>query len=338
MNNSVILIPSYKPDEYLVKTVKSTLDAGFTNIVVIDDGSGNEYNEYFSKVQDLGAYVIRHSVNLGKGRAMKTAFNVILQKYPDMSGVIVCDADGQHPIDFVIKIDKLMPKNPFSLILGVREFSKAKIPLLNLLGNTITRLVFFLLTGMRFSDTQCGLRGYPKEVIKKLLGVSGERYEYENEMLLECRKSNIPIIEIAMDAVYLGENGVSHFNRIFDSARIYRCILRFAVLPFFAGIISLIIFVLMPKENFLDSLIKSLISITIGYLIMFIPGRKKLLGAFLAFLFAAMFGAFMLLVNYLFPLMYPIWKFLLSSIPMVAISYSSFVLKKYGKKPSIIKF
>lgn len=338
MNNSVILIPSYKPDEYLVKTVKITLDSGFKDIVVIDDGSGSEYDEYFLKVKELGACVIHHAVNLGKGRAMKTAFNVILQKYPDMSGVIVCDADGQHPIDFVIKIDKLLPENPSSLILGVREFSKAKIPLPNLLGNTITRLVFYLLTSMRFSDTQCGLRGYPKEVIKKLLSAAGERYEYENEMLIECRKAKIPIIEIAMDAVYLGEAGVSHFNRVVDSARIYKCILRFATLPFFAGIISLLIFILMPKENFLASLIQSLISVTIGYLIMFIPGNKKLLGAFLAFLFAAMFGSFMLLFNYLLPLMYPIWQFLLSSIPMIAISYSAFVLKKYGKKPSIIKF
>lgn len=338
MNTSVILIPSYKPDEYLVKTVKSTLDAGFTNIVVIDDGSGNKYNEYFLKVKDLGAYVIHHSVNLGKGRAMKTAFNLILQKYPDMSGVVVCDADGQHPIDFVIKIDELMPKNPNSLILGVREFRKAKIPLPNLLGNTITRLVFFLLTGMRFSDTQCGLRGYPKEVIKKLLGVSGERYEYENEMLLECRKSKIPIIEIAMDAVYLGENGVSHFNRVIDSARIYKCILRFATLPFFAGVISLLIFIFLPKESALATLVQAMISVAIGYLIMFIPGKNKLLGAFLAALFTALFGSFMLLVNFMFPLMYSIWRFLLSSIPMASISYSSFVLKKYGKKPSIIKF
>ncbi|MEZ4357936.1 MAG: glycosyltransferase [Eubacteriales bacterium] len=338
MKNSVILIPSYKPDEYLVRTVKSTLDAGFKDIVVIDDGSGSKYDKYFSEVKNLGAYVIRHSVNLGKGRAMKTAFNTILQEYPKMYGVIVCDADGQHPIDFVIKIDELMSKNPSSLILGVREFSKAKIPLPNLLGNTITRLVFFLLTGMRFSDTQCGLRGYPKKVIEKLLSVSGERYEYENEMLLECRKSDIPIVEIAMDAVYLGENGVSHFNRVLDSARIYRCILRFATLPFVAGVISLVVFILLPKENVLATLIQAMISVGIGYIIMFIPGRKKLLGAFLASLFTAMFGGFMLLFSYLFPIMNPLWQFLLSSIPMIAISYSSFVLKKYGQKPCVIKF
>ena len=68
------------------------------------------------------------------------------------------------------------------------------MPKANFLGNQITRLVFFLLTGMRYADTQCGLRGYPASVMARIMACKGERFEYENTMLLDVRRLSIPIV------------------------------------------------------------------------------------------------------------------------------------------------
>ena len=42
-----IIIPSYEPDEKLIGLLKQLKEAGFKNIVVVDDGSGAEYMHFF---------------------------------------------------------------------------------------------------------------------------------------------------------------------------------------------------------------------------------------------------------------------------------------------------
>ena len=38
------------------------------------------------------------SVDFGKGRALKTAFNHFLNAYPACKGLVTVDADGQHKV------------------------------------------------------------------------------------------------------------------------------------------------------------------------------------------------------------------------------------------------
>ena len=46
MNVSVIL-PSLNPDEKLIKVVKGLIDKGFTDIIIVNDGSDNEHLKPF---------------------------------------------------------------------------------------------------------------------------------------------------------------------------------------------------------------------------------------------------------------------------------------------------
>lgn len=54
------------------------------------------------------------------------------------------------------------------MILGVREVGK-DMPLRSRLGNTITRKVFQLLSGVKISDTQTGMRVFTSDLVRKLL-------------------------------------------------------------------------------------------------------------------------------------------------------------------------
>ena len=163
--------------------------------------------------------MIYHAVNLGKGRALKTGFNHALNKYRDLLGVVACDADGQHPAETVKKAAGAMREHPDKLILGTRRFFKGKnVPISNLMGNMITIFIFKILTGLSFLDTQCGLRAFPKSVMQKLIKTPGERFEYENIMLLDLRTQRISYCEIPMDAIYFEEEKhTSHFNKLKDS-------------------------------------------------------------------------------------------------------------------------
>ena len=137
-----IIIPAYEPDEKMVALVENLKSAGFTEIVVVDDGSqGEGYQELFSKVQSMGCVVLHHAVNQGKGRALKTAFNHCLYYYPDAVGCVTIDSDGQHTVkDMTACMEKLMEASN-SLVLGVRDFNQEGIPARSVFGNKTTSRV-----------------------------------------------------------------------------------------------------------------------------------------------------------------------------------------------------
>ena len=76
------------------------------------------------------------------------------------------------------------------------------MPLKSRLGNTITRKVFKLLSGVSISDTQTGMRVFTSDLVKKLLTVEGERYEYEMNVPLFLAKEGIDIDEVPINTIY----------------------------------------------------------------------------------------------------------------------------------------
>ena len=75
-------------------------------------------------------------------------------------------------------------------------------------------MVMRLLCGVNVSDTQTGLRAVPLEFMKKLMNVTGERYEFETNMLLETQAQKVPLREIAIETIYIEETGVHIFARL----------------------------------------------------------------------------------------------------------------------------
>lgn len=61
---SIVIIPAYKPDETLV-TITDQLWAYGCGMVVVDDGSGEEYRKIFDKIGDI-CIVLHHLENRGK--------------------------------------------------------------------------------------------------------------------------------------------------------------------------------------------------------------------------------------------------------------------------------
>ncbi len=97
MKNISLIIPAYKPDEKLLSTIADAKRAGFEDILIIDDGSGKEFENVFSSVEEIsGCTLLRHDVNKGKGAALRTAFTYFLENRNSGIGVITADADGQH--------------------------------------------------------------------------------------------------------------------------------------------------------------------------------------------------------------------------------------------------
>ena len=82
-----------------------------------------------------------------------------------------------------------------------------------------------LLGGRRLSDTQTGLRAFSHKQIARMIDIKGDRYEYEMNVLMDYARSKTPMIEIAIDTIYINDNASSHFRPVRDSYRIYKEIL-----------------------------------------------------------------------------------------------------------------
>ena len=145
-----IIIPSYEPDEKLIALLETLKKSDIKEVIVIDDGSvGEEYQSLFRKAErEYNCQVLHHAVNLGKGRALKTAFNYCLNTYPELLGVITIDSDGQHRVEDMFACMEKLRENPEALILGCRDFDTTGVPLRSSFGNKMTSKVFKYLVGV----------------------------------------------------------------------------------------------------------------------------------------------------------------------------------------------
>lgn len=241
-----VLIPAYQPDARLPRLILELHRADpSTKIVVVDDGSGQEFSDIFEASATAGAHVISYENNRGKGYALREGFTWIRDVAGDSPEcVVTADADGQHTLNDIFRVGRTCTDTGKS-VLGVREFV-GHVPARSRIGNTATSALFWLATGWKLKDTQTGLRAFPVALLPALLEVQGDRYEYELRVLLHLAKFRHPVTQIPIETIYEAGNPTSHFRPLQDSARIWAPLLKFAAS---SGVATVIDYVLVLVLN-----------------------------------------------------------------------------------------
>ena len=221
-----VVLPSLDPDEKITAVIDGLLSHGFSDIILVNDGSKPENLHYFTDAASAHPEVtlLHHEVNRGKGAALKTAFRWFLENRPDALGAVTVDGDNQHhPEDTRACCEHMLATGRITL--GCRDFTQPNVPPRSRFGNRTTSLVFKLFCGITLSDTQTGLRAFPKDTLEAMCQVAGDRFEYETNMLLAMKTQGLPFDEVKIRTVYIEENKSSHFHWLKDSWRIYKLIL-----------------------------------------------------------------------------------------------------------------
>jgi len=222
--NICVLIPAYCPDQRLVDFVEGIVP--HFSVLVIDDGCGTSYLPVFDACRNLGAQVLRHEQNRGKGAALKTGIRRCMEM-DQVDGIVTADADGQHTLPDLLRVAEALKKHPDTVILGARTFQQ--MPSRSKFGNTCSMVAFRLCTGLKITDTQTGLRGLPASLFSRLLEVEGERYEYEMNMLLSLRSWKAAYLEVPIQTLYFDENAGSHFHALRDGLRVFSQIIKYGL-------------------------------------------------------------------------------------------------------------
>jgi len=142
--NNAIVIPALNESQTIYDVVSRVAYAG--EVIVVDDGSVDATKENAEKA---GATVIRHPNNQGYDSAIETGIN--LARRLNMETVITFDADGQHDPMVLDEILRLLYRDRYDLVIGIRprtaRFSE-------FLFNT------YVCHRYRIRDILCGLKGY----------------------------------------------------------------------------------------------------------------------------------------------------------------------------------
>lgn len=150
-----ILIPAYNEARGIGAVVRGLQAAGFTNVVVVDDGSTDATAD---EARAAGAVVLQHAVNRGQGAALETA-----NEFARLRGaeyVVHFDGDGQFdPADIAPALD-FAAREHLDVVLGSRFLDRrSRIPWLKRhIILPVARWINFILTGLRLSDAHNGFR------------------------------------------------------------------------------------------------------------------------------------------------------------------------------------
>ena len=246
-----IVLPSLNPDHRFKAVVDGLVEADFRHIVIVADGSDEEHRHWFDEVRDYPAcHVLVHEVNKGKGRALKDAFSYVYEELPELKGVVTIDGDGQHLLGDIIACGERMLTDGNKVVMGCRDFSHPDVPPRSVAGNRFTAAMFRLCYGIRITDTQTGLRGFPRKIFPELITLPGERYEYEMNMIFYFKEHLIPFTEVPIQVIYIENNASSHFNPIVDSIKIYAIFFKFVISSFGSAVLDLVLFRILSKYVF----------------------------------------------------------------------------------------
>ncbi len=211
---AAILIPTFDNGR-TVAGVAERAASVIGDVLVVDDGSTDATPR---ELERLGSRirVIRHPTNLGKGRALRDGFEALAGE--GFTHAIALDADGQHFPEDVPLFLKASTSEPEAIVVGERDMREA--PGRSRFGLRCSNGALRWLAGLRIPDSQCGFRSYPLAAVRKL-GLGGDRYDLELEVLLKAARSGMPIRTVPIRSTYAPDGGrVTHFRPVLDFTRI----------------------------------------------------------------------------------------------------------------------
>jgi len=161
MNFSLIL-PIYNEEKNIDSVVSLLLtNLPETEIILVNDGSKDRTAELIKKYADA-VKIISYSQNMGKGYAIRQGVEAATKNL-----IVFCDADIPFGIDGIKQLVKKLEANP-GLDLVITEKIKPQEGLFYHLAKVIVQKIIAIFTGLKFKDTQAGLKGFKKEIARNI--------------------------------------------------------------------------------------------------------------------------------------------------------------------------
>ncbi len=227
MSDFLVLIPAFNEEDTLPEVIQQ-LENFFSHrqMILADDGSTDKTSKV---ARQLGVRIIRNKNNRGKGHILKSAFTIIIQKFPNIKWVMTIDADGQHdPRDIHLFFQTIDHYPEVEIILGKRDYNQ--MPSVNQISNKLTSSWSNYWLGWNLQDLQCGFRCYQTAALRYILkyGLTKNQFDLETEILLVAWFLNLKIIDIPVTTLYSKNRRKSRIQPAIDTTRWMLLVMQWA--------------------------------------------------------------------------------------------------------------
>ncbi len=219
MDNVCILIPAYNAQETLGSVLKR-IESLKIDAIVVNDGSSDGTGEVASA---SGAQLLEHPVNLGKGAALQTGFQYILQKGYQV--MITLDADGQHDPSEIPLLLKIFRNVKPDILIASRAAEFTKMTFLRRFWNRLGVKAVARLCHSDITDSQSGFRLIRTDILREI-DLSTSRFETELELLIKACKKGFSVLSIPIPTGRVDGTSSSHFRPVVDTWLVCKVFLR----------------------------------------------------------------------------------------------------------------
>ncbi|MBO7159094.1 MAG: glycosyltransferase family 2 protein [Methanobrevibacter sp.] len=195
MANVVAIIPAYNEEKALADVIGKTLEH-VDEVIVVNDGSSDKTAEV---AIEAGARVISHSVNLGKGEALKSGFKAV----GDDSIIITIDGDGQHNPSEIPDLIRPIIEDGADLVNGSRYMNgpEENTPAYRRVGQKVLDIATNISAGINVTDSQSGFRAFSSNS-RKVFRFKDTGFGIESEMLVDAAEAGLKIVEVPITVRY----------------------------------------------------------------------------------------------------------------------------------------
>lgn len=190
-----VIIPVYNEEKTIIplldKVEKAVLPGGIEKeIIIVDDFSTDNTRKILRKFENK-YQVIYHSINTGKGGALRTGFKQAAGDY-----ILIQDADLEYDPNEYSRLVQPILKNGAVVVYGVRQMHKnSKVYFLHSIGNIILSLLTSALYFHRIKDMETGYKIIKRDIIRSL-NLTADKFDIEPEITAKLLKKRIKIYEV----------------------------------------------------------------------------------------------------------------------------------------------
>ncbi len=220
-----LIIPMYNESliaEEAVKTFSAYMASTFEDweLIFVDDGSADNCAEPVKAAHEKDARIrlVTYGENRGKGYAVRQG---VLAAEGDH--IIFTDCDNAYGTDAVTRLAETLTETGADIVVGSRNLSKDGYEgytwVRKLASKTYLKFIG-LMAGFKLSDSQCGIKGFRRDVAKKIFrNCEVDRFAFDLEVIMIATKIGCKIAEMPVKIINHRESTV---NLLQDATRMIR--------------------------------------------------------------------------------------------------------------------
>jgi len=199
----LVAIPAFNEEQTIAKVVIRSKEHA-SRVLVVDDGSSDDTGVIAEK---LGAKVLRHEKNLGKGAGIHDCFEYAKRSGADV--LITLDGDGQHDPSLIPRLLETLQKTQADVVIGSRASRPSDMPGYRWTGERALDLATGVKVNGRFVDSQSGFRAYSRKAIENL---SAAEYGMgvDAQLIMHANEAGMKITEVSVAMNYDRSNTSTH--------------------------------------------------------------------------------------------------------------------------------